>query len=37
MSKPLRQRITHEVNLDLVGMPQEKLKKKIRAELGWAD
>jgi protein required for attachment to host cells len=37
MSKRLRQRITHEVNLDLVGMPLEKLKKKIKAQLGWAD
>lgn len=37
MSKQLRKRITHEVNLDLVGMPLEKLKKKIKVQLGWAD
>jgi len=37
MSKRLSKRITHEVNLDLVGMPLEKLKKKIRTQLGWAD
>ena len=37
MSKPLRKQITHEVNLDLVGMPQEKLKQKIKAQLGWVD
>ena len=37
MSKRLRKQIMHEVNLDLVGMPLEKLKKKIRTQLGWAD
>lgn len=37
MSKPLRKRVTHEVSLDLVGMPLEKLKKRVRAQLGWAD
>ena len=35
MSKQLRKRITHEVNLDLVKMPLEKLKKKIKTQLGW--
>lgn len=37
MSKQLKKRITHEVNLDLVGMPLEKLKKRIKAQLDWAD
>lgn len=36
MSKNVRKQVTHEVNLDLVGMPLEKLKKKIKVQLGWA-
>lgn len=37
MSKPLKKRITREVNLDLVGMQMGPLQKKIRAKLGWSD
>jgi protein required for attachment to host cells len=37
MSSQLRKRVMHEVTRDLVAMPPEKLKTKIRAELGWAD
>lgn len=33
MSKQLRNRITTEVSLDLVGLPTEKLKKKVLAHL----
>jgi protein required for attachment to host cells len=36
MSKQLKKRITHELNLDLVKMQIEPLQKKIRAQLGWA-
>ena len=36
MSKNLKGRVADELNLDLVGMPLEPMKKKIRAHLGWA-
>ena len=37
MSKPLVERITKEVNHDLVEMPLDSLEKRVRAELGWSD
>jgi len=37
MSKSLSARVTDEVNLDLVGMPEDLLQQKIRVVLGWAN
>jgi len=37
MSKALSERITKEVNHDLVEMPLDALEKRVRAELGWSD
>lgn len=36
MSKQLRNHVTCEVNLDLVGLSLEKLEKRVLAHLGWA-
>lgn len=35
MSKQLRERISDEVNLDLVALPQQELEQRVRAQLGW--